>query len=155
MKENPGIHTIHTIFRFAYYFIICKICTSMPKGVLESILEFVLESECQALKLLDFSPIIAYNSSNISCFSRKCVDFLLHFTSHEPWHSRGQRFDPAYLHQKSSEILGFRNFFFLSDGRKVPIYHPRLRGWQPSDPNMTQILFCPKTTQFPGFRRLY
>ena len=27
------------------------------------------------------------------------------------WHSRGQRFDPAYLHQESSEICGFRNFF--------------------------------------------
>ena len=29
------------------------------------------------------------------------------------WHSRGQRFDPAYLHQESSEICGFRNFFCI------------------------------------------
>ena len=29
------------------------------------------------------------------------------------WHSRGQRFDPAYLHQESSEIYGFRNFFCI------------------------------------------
>ena len=28
------------------------------------------------------------------------------------WHSRGQRFDPAYLHQRSLEIVRFRDFFF-------------------------------------------
>ena len=27
------------------------------------------------------------------------------------WHSRGQRFDPAYLHQKSPEIVRFQDFF--------------------------------------------
>ena len=98
--KKPGIHTI---YQFVYLFTIYKTCTSVPKGVLESILEFVLESEHQTLELLDFSPIIACNVSNISCYSRKCADYPLHFASHEPWHSRGQRFDPAYLHQKANE----------------------------------------------------
>lgn len=47
----------------------------MPKGVLESVLEFILESEYQALELLDFSPITAYNISNISCFQGKAQIF--------------------------------------------------------------------------------
>ena len=64
-----------------------------------------------ALELLDFRPINAYNSSNISCFSRKCADYLFRFVSHEPWHSRGQRFDPAYLHQKSTDSTLNRCFF--------------------------------------------
>jgi hypothetical protein len=29
------------------------------------------------------------------------------------WHSRGQRFDPAYLHQKRPEIVRFQVFFFF------------------------------------------
>ena len=30
------------------------------------------------------------------------------------WHSRGQRFDPAYLHQaKSLETQRFRGFFYM------------------------------------------
>ena len=28
-----------------------------------------------------------------------------------PWHSRGQRFDPAYLHQKDLKSKDFRSFF--------------------------------------------
>ncbi len=44
------------------------------------------------------------------------------------WHSRGQRFDPAYLHQKSSKILGFQKLFFLSEYLNVRIYFPLLRG---------------------------
>ena len=28
------------------------------------------------------------------------------------WHSRGQRFDPAYLHQRILKTTGFRDFFF-------------------------------------------
>ena len=47
----------------------------MPKGVLESVLEFILESEYQALELLDFSPITAYNISNISVFQGKVQIF--------------------------------------------------------------------------------
>ena len=27
------------------------------------------------------------------------------------WHSRGQRFDPAYLHQKDLKSKDFRSFF--------------------------------------------
>ena len=114
---------IHTSFQFVYLFTICKTCTLVPESILESVLEFVLESEYQALESLDFRPIFAYNSSNISCFSRKCADYPLHFASHEPWHSRGQRFDPAYLHQKSSEearktlkSLDFKVFSFPKVG---------------------------------------
>ena len=29
------------------------------------------------------------------------------------WHSRGQRFDPAYLHQKASKSSDFGAFFFI------------------------------------------
>ena len=29
------------------------------------------------------------------------------------WHSRGQRFDPAYLHQRILKTTGFRDFFFV------------------------------------------
>ena len=120
---------ILTIFQFAYLFTICKTCTSVPESILESVLECVLESEYQTLELLDFRPIFAYNSSNISCFSGKYSVCLLIFVPHEPWHSRGQRFDPAYLrfavrnrtlsvrlyhrvpHQKSPETLRFQDFF--------------------------------------------
>ena len=116
----------------------------MPESILESVLECVLESEYQALELLDFRPIFAYNSSNISCFSGKYAVCLLIFVPREPWHSRGQRFDPAYLrfavrnrtlsvrlyhrvpHQKSPETLRFQDFFcvfgdgeylFFTDGK--------------------------------------
>ena len=34
------------------------------------------------------------------------------------WHSRGQRFDPAYLHQKASKPYGF-DAFFLSFPKKT------------------------------------
>ena len=39
------------------------------------------------------------------------------------WHSRGQRFDPAYLHQKlervkkNLEIIWFQGFFFFKSGK--------------------------------------
>ncbi len=39
-------------------------------------------------------------------------------------YSRGQWFDPAYLHQESYEILGFLNFFFLYDALNVPCFSP-------------------------------
>ena len=29
------------------------------------------------------------------------------------WHSRGQRFDPAYLHHLVLKTIGFQDFFFL------------------------------------------
>ena len=83
----------------------------MPESILESVLEFVLESEYQALELLDFHPIIAYNSSNISCFSGECAVCLLIFVPHEPWHSKLPRFDPAYLHQKHR--ISSRNAVFF------------------------------------------
>ena len=35
------------------------------------------------------------------------------YTRWSRWHSRGQRFDPAYLHQKSTEIVRFWCFFFV------------------------------------------
>ena len=28
------------------------------------------------------------------------------------WHSRGQRFDPAYLHHRVLKTIGFQDFFF-------------------------------------------
>ena len=35
------------------------------------------------------------------------------------WHSRGQRFDPAYLHQgKVLKLQGFRDFFFFRCGQQ-------------------------------------
>ena len=34
----------------------------------------------------------------------------------EPWHSRGQRFDPAYLHQKRPEIERFQDVFPMITG---------------------------------------
>ena len=106
--KKPGIHTS---FQFVYLFAICKTCTLVPESILESVLEFVLESEYQALELLDFHPIIAYNSSNISCFSGKCAVCLLIFVPHEPWHSKLPRFDPAYLHQKHR--ISSRNAVFF------------------------------------------
>ena len=104
---------IHTSFQFVYLFTICKTCTLVPESILESVLEFVLESEYQALELLDFHPIIAYNSSNISCFSGKCAVCLLIFVPHEPWHSKLPRFDPAYLHQKVVNSTRIHDFFFI------------------------------------------
>ena len=29
------------------------------------------------------------------------------------WHSRGQRFDPAYLHHRVLKTIGFQDFFFV------------------------------------------
>ena len=29
------------------------------------------------------------------------------------WHSRGQRFDPAYLHHLVLKTIGFQDFFFV------------------------------------------
>ena len=108
-----GMLSIH---RSVYQFILCILHASVPKGVLESILEFVLESDYQALELLDFRPIFAYNSSNISCFSGKYAVCLLIFAPNEPWHSRGQRFDPAYLHHRKShrKPFGLRCFSLFS-----------------------------------------
>ena len=36
------------------------------------------------------------------------------------WHSGGQRFDPAYLHQKSGKLLVFRTFSCFYDNRFCP-----------------------------------
>ena len=33
------------------------------------------------------------------------------------WHSRGQRFDPAYLHQKRPEIVRFQVFFYQNQNK--------------------------------------
>ena len=32
------------------------------------------------------------------------------------WHSRGQRFDPAYLHHLVLKTIGFQDFFFCNSG---------------------------------------
>ena len=54
------------------------------------------------------------------------------------WHSRGQRFDPAYLHHKSFEIYGFRSFFLFILCRFVCIFHLWVLTCNTSDPNLTQ-----------------
>ena len=38
------------------------------------------------------------------------------------WHSRGQRFDPAYLHQKDLKSKDFRSFLFLFDNLIVGMF---------------------------------
>ena len=43
------------------------------------------------------------------------------------WHSRGQRFDPAYLHQNSSKIFGFGTFSFFG-AKKVRVFSRQLQG---------------------------
>ena len=37
----------------------------------------------------------------------------IQFWHEAPWHSRGQRFDPAYLHHLVLKTIGFQNFFFV------------------------------------------
>ena len=39
---------------------------------------------------------------------------LVYITSR--WHSRGQRFDPAYLHHLVLKTIGFQDFFFCNSG---------------------------------------
>ena len=40
------------------------------------------------------------------------------------WHSRGQRFDPAYLHQKASKSSDFGAFFFVFSPKKYSKIKP-------------------------------
>ena len=42
------------------------------------------------------------------------------------WHSRGQRFDPAYLHQKRPEIVRFQAFFLCLRANKSVHYFLRV-----------------------------
>ena len=45
--------------------------------------------------------------------------FFKYFLCAAEWHSRGQRFDPAYLHQKSTEIFTISVLFYNFFGRII------------------------------------
>ena len=44
------------------------------------------------------------------------------------WHSRGQRFDPAYLHQKEAEPIGFCLFFANGVGNLSDMWYTKPKG---------------------------
>ena len=84
----------------------------------------------------------ASKNTSLDAFAVRCVTVLGRRALE--WHSRGQRFDPAYLHhylaarrKKSSEIVRFRDFFFLYRDLKVRLFLEGLRPSQPSDHNLT------------------
>jgi hypothetical protein len=61
------------------------------------------------------TELFSLKSSVFSLFSYILyVIYIRKLDFRSRWHSRGQRFDPAYLHQNSSKIFGFGTISFLA-----------------------------------------